>query len=213
MSHTPSSLGTAAAKSRRRFFVADLPWVTLIILAASLALQPFAATWQLETATALAQPWRLLSGHLVHWNATHLLWDALVFAALSAAAEAGVGRRRVAAALLLAALAGSATFLLRHGDLSAYRGLSGLDSALLALVAVTQIRTARAPPIRLFFAAVLIGFVAKTATEIAAGHALFAAGGGWVNLPSIHLAGALAGAAVALTARAGRCRRCSSVRA
>ena len=203
MSHTPSSLGTAAAKGRRRFFAAGVPWLTLVVLAASLALQPFAAAWQLETATACTQPWRLLSGHLVHWDATHLLWDALVFAALGAAAEACGGRRRVAAALLLAALAGSATFLLQHGDLSAYRGLSGLDSALLTFVAVTQIRTAGARPIRLLFAAVLIGFAAKTIMETAAGRALFAAGGGWVNLPSIHLAGAAAGAATALAASAG----------
>ena len=190
-----------------------MPWLTLLVLAASLALQPFATLWQLATATALARPWRLLSGHLVHWDATHLLWDALVFAALGAAAEACGSRRRVAAALLLAAVAGSATFLLRHGELSVYRGLSGLDSALLALVAVTQIQTARSRPTRLFFAAVLIGFLAKTIMEIAAGHALFAAGGGWVNLPSVHLAGAAAGALVAFTAPAGRCRRCRSARA
>ena len=38
-------------------------------------------------ALAAGETWRILTGHLTHWNAEHLLWDVMVFVALGAACE------------------------------------------------------------------------------------------------------------------------------
>lgn len=145
---------------------------------------------------------RLLTGHLAHWSFDHLLWDVLVYAALGAVAEA-LHRRRTLACLLASSLAISAAVWLFLPDMTLYRGLSGLDSALFALIAATILHQSLAERRRTQAAAAglaLLAILAKTLAELATGSAFFvdANAAGFIPVPLAHLVGALVGVATAL---------------
>ena len=195
--------GAAAAKGRRRPFV--VPWLTLIVTALALLAQLDPATWELNLLVA-GQPWRWLTGHLVHWDASHLAYDLLAFIALGAMAEQA-SRRRTVATIVLAAVAGSAAFCWFDADLVRYRGLSGIGSALFVLVLSDLALRSRGAAI---VASVgLVGFCLKIGFELVASKSLFASGVDWSNVPAVHLAGAAVGGSVtvvSLVNARGSCR-------
>jgi hypothetical protein len=79
--------------------------------------------------------------------------------------------------------------------LDRYRGLSGLDSALFVLLAVSLMRHGDSR--RVFAGAwALVGFLAKLAWEGVTGGALFVHDPGLAAVPVAHLAGAMVGFAV-----------------
>lgn len=80
-------------------------------------------------AVAHGQWWRIWTGHLTHYTDQHLFWDLLVFAVLCAACERQ-WPRLIFPALLLTAAGISASLAWWCNDLSIYRGLSGIDTAL-----------------------------------------------------------------------------------
>ena len=118
---------------------------------------------------------------------------------------AGVGG--LAWTVLLAALLIPAAVWLACPELQTYRGLSGIDSALLALLAVGVLRDALRPggrrAVAVACAAVMLGFGAKLAYELATGAALFvdAEAAGFVPVPVAHAVGAAVGGVVACVGR------------
>jgi len=171
----------------------------LALLAALLSLLAGPARWELDYALLASQPWRAVTGHLVHWSAEHLAWDLVVFTGLGLACEAE-SRARTAAALVLAAAALAAGLPLLAPEIQVYRGLSGLATALFALLATRCLSQPHAAT-RWAGAAALVGLAGKVAWEVGTGVPLFVGDtGGVAVVPAAHLLGALAGVA------AGRAR-------
>jgi rhomboid family GlyGly-CTERM serine protease len=145
-------------------------WATLaIVIAAGVAFfWPRLADLLLYTRADIfaGQVWRMWTGHLVHFNANHLLWDLAVFL------PAGVWLERTTPSLArwfyaLAPLAISALLLTLEPTLSYYAGLSGLATGVLVLLALVQLRRDTAGP-RWSWAGVLLLVAAKVVVELRA---------------------------------------------
>ncbi|HOX08224.1 MAG TPA: rhombosortase [Planctomycetota bacterium] len=179
-----------------------LPGASLLLSAAALAvfLVPGAARLLEYDRSALAagELWRLVTCHWTHWGAEHLIWDMVVFALLGAACE-GRSRRRLWLGLALSALLVPAAVWLVIPGMERYRGLSGLDSMLFALLATEVLREKLAAGRRLWAlaaAAAALAFAGKIAWELATGTAVFvdSSAAGMVPVPLAHLVGAACGA-------------------
>ncbi len=142
-----------------------------------------------ERADILAgQVWRLWTGHLVHYTASHLVWDLAVFLA------AGLWLEWIRPPLarwfyLLAPPAISAALWWGEPALARYAGLSGLATGVLVLLALVQRRRdAGAPP--WFWPAVLLLVAVKVVAEATAQTPLFARMDAGVRVvPLAHLGG------------------------
>lgn len=137
------------------------------------------------------QPWRLLSGHLVHLNATHWVWNALPFALLCAEAERRLGAGRTGLLLLCGAAAVDAVVLSGLAGVEVYAGASGVATGLFVAVAAGTLRQARPtwPPLL-----GLLGLAAKLVWELVTGRYFFLdACLPGVAVPLAHLAGAGSG--------------------
>ncbi len=108
-------------------------------LALGLSLLSPATLWELDWGLLASEPWRLVTGHLVHWSTEHLVWDLAVFLGLGVACELR-SRRRTALALALAVVGIGWGARLWTPGLDVYRGLSGLDAALFTLLAARCLR-------------------------------------------------------------------------
>jgi rhomboid family GlyGly-CTERM serine protease len=179
--------------------------VTLTIAALALAihlLPGLSAALQFErSAIAAGQWWRLLTGHLTHWNADHIFWDVLMFVILSVMVE-NLGRLRFVLLCLASATGISLVIWLVQPDLQTYRGLSGVDTALFVYLACSLLVGARRD--RCWSGCVLptvllAGFAGKVLYEVVAGATLFVDShrAGFVVVTLAHLVGALVGAAYA----------------
>jgi len=177
---------------------------TLGALALVVALVPgLAEAAQLDRARAWAEPWRVVTAHLSHFTPSHLALDVIVLFALGFACESR-WPRRTRIGLAAAMLACSAAFWFGAPELATYRGLSGLDAMLFALLAARLHveRAFRGRWTRALPSLALAGFLAKIAFELIAGVAPFAGGEGvFVPVPLAHLAGAAVGLAAALARR------------
>lgn len=182
-----------------------LPGVALLLAlpALLLAAPGLARLFQLNRAAVLGgEAWRLVTCHWTHWTPGHLAWDLAAFVLLAGACELhpACGRRRLLAAVGLAALAIPAVFWIALPEMDRYRGLSGIDSALFVLLAVTLLRHELAAGNRRtagLGAAALAALAAKIVFETATGAALFVAPQGeFVPVPLAHLIGGLAGGMV-----------------
>ena len=194
-------MSSAAKQLTSRF--AHLPWVAAGVLCVCLVVQGvegFNAALQYDrAAVAAGERWRLFSSHLAHWSWDHLFWDAVVFAALGAWLERA-DRRRFVALLVASAAAISAGVWFWRPEMTTYRGLSGLDTALFTAVAgqlLAQRLHERAWGAAAAFGLLLFGFAAKTAYEAAGGPGFFvdAAEAGFTPAPLAHLIGAAVGSA------------------
>jgi len=146
--------------------------------------------------------WQVFTGHLAHFNVTHLAWDVAALLILGIIAEC---RGRCAAAITLAgsAMVISAAILGFTPNISEYRGLSGIDSSLFAFVAVGMLMDAlrdRRWAVAIFITLFLTAFLGKTCFELATGHALFVQDMGPDVLPVAlaHVAGGVWGIVVAV---------------
>jgi rhomboid family GlyGly-CTERM serine protease len=180
-----------------------LPWVTLWITVAAAVIQ---RRPELGDALALVpervrdgEPWRLLSGHLVHWNRAHAVGDIAAFAVWASAIE--VKDRKLLAWLLLGAgLVVSALILVAYPELSEYRGLSAIDCALAATLmalGLSDERLRRRPVLHGGVALCAVGLFMKTVFEFARRHAILAPdlGRRVALLPGAHAFGIAAGLA------------------
>lgn len=173
------------------------PYLTLL-LSAFAAFASGAAPvleWDRAAIMARGEAWRLFTGHFVHWTPDHLMWDLLAFAVLGAVVEKE-SRRMLVLVVFVSALAIS-LLLLPDKTLSTYRGLSGIDSALLAAWLVNQAGRSGLKPGRagtVLPLVLLFLFGAKSAFETVTGRTLFVeASGAFSPLPEAHLLGAAAG--------------------
>lgn len=180
-----------------------------VLAAVAMMSEPVARVLQFDRgAIADGQWWRVITGHLVHWNVNHFVWDALMFAILGVLCECR-SRRRYVLCLVVSALAISASVYWRLPEMTAYRGLSGIDSALFTLAVVLLWRDARRDGDCLMagmLIAGMVGLVGKLAYEIATGATLFvdSSSAGFVPLPLVHAVGA--GVGLLGATRVGRSR-------
>jgi rhomboid family GlyGly-CTERM serine protease len=168
-----------------------LPLASLLLFLPALA----PAAWlELDReAVARGEVWRLLTGHWAHWTTDHFLWDSLAFLVLAALCETRISRGRLVATVLGATVAVSAGVWLALPEIVRYRGLSGIDSALFVLLAVSL----RTP----LGALALAAFLGKSAWEVWTGTPLFTAAGSFVPVPLAHLIGAAWGLMVGVAGR------------
>jgi len=181
---------------------ARLPPLTLLVttLALAIFMLPGAAEQlQLQKAALYrGEIWRLITCHLTHWNTSHLLWDAVMFALLGFVCERRDGRayRRC---LLTAAILIPLGLLILEPRLATYRGLSGIDAALFVLLA-RQLARGPQPWRRRLAMLALLGFLAKIAYEaITATPPFVTTTDSFTPAATAHLLGALAAVTIPLT--------------
>ena len=154
-----------------------------------------------RAAVTRGELWRLATGSLAHWSFGHLAWDLAAFIALGVAC---VRRCPRAAAWTLAcgSLAIGAAVWFWQPHLSTYRGMSGLDAALFALLAVDLLMGTTLHAVRAACAAVLLCFLAKLDFELMSGRSFFvdSAAAGFVPVPLAHAVGAAVGGVIAVFA-------------
>jgi rhomboid family GlyGly-CTERM serine protease len=136
--------------------------------------------------------WRWWTAHLAHFDWNHLAWDLGVFAVLATWLEQR-SRRDLVAVLVWSAASISAVVWFGLPELSSYRGLSGIDSALTAAVAVHLIADARTGRDRLLPVGILAALASKIAWEFHTGGTLFVTAESYIGVPTAHLVGAVVG--------------------
>jgi rhomboid family GlyGly-CTERM serine protease len=180
--------------------------ITICVALAVVAVQliPGWAGWlQFDRLAVMdGQWWRLLTGHLTHWNVDHLCWDLLMFVVLGVMVEK-LSRPRFVVLCLVSAISISLMILLSQPNLWTYRGLSGIDTALFVYLACVQLASAwhqRRWVQGLLPAALLAGFGGKLLYELATGSTLFVDSqtAGFVVVVMAHAVGAMAGAGLSV---------------
>src|SRR5690606_1684428 len=114
--------------------------ISMICLSLTVTLIPSLAvwaTWQVCSPIGL-QVWL---AHFTHWSPNHLLWDILTFTFLTALVESSDRRLLIRLLLWVPPAIIIATWM--GGSHVAYRGLSGLDSALYTALLVSLYREKR----------------------------------------------------------------------
>jgi len=140
-----------------------------------------------RAAIGAGEIYRLVTSHWTHWSGDHLLWDVATFLILGIACERR-DRARMLATTLLAALVMPAGLLILQPTLQIYRGLSGLDSALFALLCVLIARERSVA----WMAIPIAAFFIKTMIELSTQSAIFVdtASAHFTPVPLAHLFGA-----------------------
>jgi hypothetical protein len=137
--------------------------------------------------------WRIATCHFTHFTYEQLAWDALVFLLLGilcARGNRGAFRATLLASIVIVPLA-----VLAFSNVTTYRGLSGIDSALFALLLVSEWR-------RSWIVALCgVAFAAKMVFEMKTGATIFVHSDAFTAVPVAHIAGALVGAIVAISQR------------
>ncbi|WP_243384047.1 rhomboid family intramembrane serine protease [Geothrix alkalitolerans] len=149
------------------------------------------------TAEALREPWRLWTGHLVHFGWEHALANAVALAVPWILAAPRDRRRLALATLILPPLL--SVLLLPSLGGGEYRGASGLVCALWALVGL---RLAVRNESALLGLMLLASLLVKLAAETVVGGGVLLRADGWSTLPAAHLWGSGLGLAAALPVQA-----------
>jgi len=172
--------------------------VALAIAIALLALHAFVPAESLEYRRALlaGEPWRIVTGHLVHLGWLHALVNAVALVVVARLFAPELGARRQATALVASAIATGVALAGFYPAIEWYRGLSGALHGLYFAGAVTWLLAERRGGLRgLWLPAVLvIGGWVKVALEQPGGGSLAQAE--WLGaavVPQAHLAGAICG--------------------
>jgi len=188
-------------RSLRPVPIATLVLVTVAIM---VSLVPGAATCLQYDRLAVAHGaiWRLFTSHFVHWSMEHLFWDALALGALGWMCERE-GVARLLATVAAAALTIPLALSFFQPQMTTYRGLSGIDSALFALLAALIARQVIREKdwSRLGMAMLVsIGFAAKIGFEVSTGGTLFvdSSAAGMTPVPLAHVIGGVIGLAFGL---------------
>lgn len=176
---------------------ATLPWLSAVMamLAAGLwaALGPAAPELVFDrSAIAAGEIWRLVTGHLVHGDARHAMWDIGALAIIGCAMEER-GRRRILAAAAAGIVVVDAWLWWFLPELERYCGLSGMLNALFVVALADLWQACRHPAVPL----VALLLLAKLAAEISSGVSLVVTTA-WPSLPEAHLAGCLGGLCLVL---------------
>ena len=151
-----SSVGTGLGRVLR---ATPLTW-GVVAVGLAIAATPGLEAWlEYDRETLVAgQVWRVLTGHLSHYSWSHLLWNLLGFALLGVLCER-TQRRGFQWTLALSIVLIPLGLWWGMPELSAYRGLSGLTSALFGLAAAhlvyQQVRSGQ--PVRAWLSIVCCG--------------------------------------------------------
>jgi len=187
-----------------------IPCVSLLLGLLALAgywIPAAAGAFEYNTvAIAAGQLWRIVTCHVAHWSFDHLFWDVGSLLVLGAICELR-DRRALMWCIGASAVAIPAAVWILMPDLETYRGLSGIDSALFVLLAVSMLRESLTDGDHRWAAlcgAVLIGFAGKIAYELLSGGTLFvdSATSNMIPVPLAHVVGGIVGAACGVWFRA-----------
>jgi rhomboid family GlyGly-CTERM serine protease len=152
--------------------------------------------WRLERGLALAEPWRLVTGHLIHLGWAHLLMNLAGLAVLWALLAPGMAPRHWAL-VTLACGAGVNLGLLLISPVDWYAGLSGILHGLLAAGALAGLkRTPGTAMVLLALLAIKLGVEQFTGEDMATARLI-----GGAVIVDAHLYGALSGALCAALLR------------
>ena len=186
---------TLAAPSKVGHGGARLPWLTLALVAGLGSLHALlgpAPPWLLfePAGSWSAEPWRLVTGHLVHADLRHLAWNLGALLLLGGLAERWCGFTpwRLSGLLLASALAIDLWLRAFEPGLGRYVGLSGVLNGLFAALAIALWRQSRSP----WALALLLGDLAKIAVEASLDGSLLPTSS-WQSVPGAHFAGLLTG--------------------
>ncbi len=180
-----------------------LPGVSLALGAAACLIMAFPslADWLQYDRSAVVegQLWRIATCHLTHWSLDHLFWDVIALLFLGFVIEQDK-RRRLLTCMGLSAVSIPLAVYVCMPELSTYRGLSGIDSAVFMLLAIILLRDSWEQRDRgwgdrgwtLVCTALIVGFAAKTGFEFVTGTALFvdATAAEMLPVPLAHVIGA-----------------------
>ena len=140
--------------------------------------------------------WRVLCGHLVHYDLQHFLIDTITLLLLGSVCER-IDAHRARWTIAISALSISFCLLFFAPGVAVYRGLSGIDAALFALLCVEFWHRPRKPGkpewSRMLAAIPFLLLLAKITFELLSGSALFATSDAFMPVPMAHLVGALTG--------------------
>lgn len=181
-----------------------LPGVSLLVVAIVLVLHGIRRATPLlayeREAIAQGELWRWVTCHWVHATGELLFWDLVAFVPLATLSELKC-RGRLVACLAISSLVIPAALFFLQPRLGFYGGLSGIDSALFALLATLLWRERRATgnsASALIVVAACAAFAAKIAYEWATGSGVFVdtVASNVNSSPLAHVAGAVAGVVV-----------------
>ncbi len=182
--------------------------LTVIVIAAYL-MPAVAGPLEIELAHPQWIGWYQIFGcHLLHWSAEHLFWDLAMFGVLSGCCERW-WRKSYYHTLVLSALLIPLAVMVWQPNISSYRGLSGIDTALFALMATrlgVESLGRRDGSQAILFMTLLASLIAKVAYEFVTGDLLFVSEVNFVPLPLAHLVGGVVGALVPLAGMRLRAR-------
>lgn len=188
-----------------------IPYATLFVVALVLLLHRLPGTAPAlaydRAAIAAGEGWRMVTGHFVHASRDLLFWDVATFVVLGWLCESRVPRR-FAVCLAASVVVIPAVLWLSRPDLHFYGGLSGVDSAIFALLAVVLVRERMAAGDRFGTVAVSLAaaaFGAKIAYECATGSGVFVdtVASNLHPAPMAHVVGAVVGVMVGAAPVAG----------
>jgi rhomboid family GlyGly-CTERM serine protease len=175
-----------------------LPGVSLALGAAACLIMAFPslADWLQYDRSAVTegQLWRIATCHLTHWSLDHLFWDVAALLFLGFVIEQDQ-RRRLLTCMGLSAVSIPLAVYVCMPELSTYRGLSGIDSAVFMLLAITLLSDSWEQQDwgwTLVCTALIVGFAAKTGFEFVTGTTLFvdATAAEMLPVPLAHVIGA-----------------------
>ncbi len=169
-----------------------IPWVTAMITMAMTSLYivagPVPEAWVYDRAAVLdGELWRLLTGHLVHSDLSHLSWNLAGTLVLGCLLERTTNTS-IAAMTLVGAIA-IALLLLWQPTIAYYCGFSGLLNTWLASLLIYEYQDNAMRPMVVVTA---LGVLAKLVYEWQTGNAIFT-DTTWPSLPEAHLTGLIAG--------------------
>jgi rhomboid family GlyGly-CTERM serine protease len=185
-------------RRRLKSAAGHLPGVSLALVVAACLLMAFpslADRLQYDRSAVLeGELWRIATCHLTHWSLDHLFWDVTALLFLGFVIEQDK-RRRLLTCMGLSAVLIPLAVCVCMPELSTYRGLSGIDSAVFMLLAVTLFSDSweqRDWGWMLVCTVVMGGFAAKTGFEFATGTTVFvdATAANMMPVPLAHVIGA-----------------------
>ena len=201
MSKTAQKLNTEDGRRRRWTTAWHAYAVTalLVVAAAAVQLFPGSAAWleYRRAAVEAGELWRIITCHWTHFGFDHFIWDVATLAFVGALCEER-SRMRFLLCVGLSVVAIPFVIWAFLPEMQTYRGLSGIDAAAFALLAVLILRDNLKPRRWGWIAFSCVGlaaFVCKIGIEMFAGSAVFVDGAaaGMIPVPLAHLVGAAAG--------------------
>ena len=184
------------ADTKRNSFTADYPLITMGVGIVALVLFFCSDSVSLlqydRAAIGAGEVWRGISGHWLHWSFDHFLWCTITFLAIGGICES-ISRKGYLTTLVAATFIIPLVCWLAAPDLSYYRGLSGLASAIFVFGTMMMSRNAFHSRnwTGLWFPAIAgIAFAGKVLFEFFSGTALFVnTPATFTPVPLVHLAG------------------------